>query len=128
MRIAKRCLTANLSSTTLMKESEESQRITLKVSILRTIVYKNNYFHIGKTPGSAGPIPKMDELIQRSKTMNNKWEFWTFPGIARGDGIEMRNMIQMIDETIRKKKAGTVTGFLGYFRHHKCKKESLFIE
>ena len=44
------------------------------------------------------------------KKYGNKWDFWQWPGIPRSDGIQMREMINDIDETIRKTKAGTLTG------------------
>ena len=51
----------------------------------------------------------MNELVNRS-LKTNKEEFWIFAKtVARADGIEMRKMIQMIDETIRMTKMGTVT-------------------
>ena len=68
-----------------------------------------NHFS-GKTPGAAGPVPKMNELVNRTVSQNRD-EFWVFgKSVARMDGIEMRKMIQMIDETIRMTKMGTVTG------------------
>ena len=52
----------------------------------------------------------MNELVNRTSA-TNKDEFWVFGNsVSRIDGIEMRKMIQMIDETIRMTKMGTVTG------------------
>ena len=64
---------------------------------------------LGKTPGSAGPLPSFSELERQNK-QGQKWDFWYFPGIPRSDGIQMREMINNIDKTIRMQKAGTVTG------------------
>ena len=67
-------------------------------------------FFRDKTPGAAGPVPKMNELVNRTLA-SNKDEFWVFGNtVSRIDGIEMRRMIQMIDETIRMTKMGTMTG------------------
>ena len=77
---------------------------------------KSDLFFVGKTPGDAGPIPKMSELVGKSSSKTSL-DFWVWPKtVAREDGIEMRRMIQMIDDTIRKKKAGTVTGKIQFQR------------
>ena len=70
-------------------------------------------FCVGKTPGAAGQLPNMSEL-KHQKEHGNKWDFYQWPGIPRMDGIEMRKMINDIDETIRMKKAGTCTGKWAY--------------
>lgn len=63
----------------------------------------------------------MNELVNRTAAQN-KDEFWVFgKSVSRVDGIEMRGMIQMIDETIRMTKMGTVTGTL--LKKHRNKRD-----
>ena len=94
-----------------MNGSGESLKTSLKVRKGDfTLKFKIILIIVGKTPGDAGPIPKMSNLIEKSKSRSSL-DFWVWPKtVARDDGIEMRRMIQLIDDTIRKKKAGTVTG------------------
>ena len=68
----------------------------------------SDYFR-DKTPGSAGQIPDMARLKER-ETWRGKDEFEDWPGRPRMDGLRMREMIELIDEALRKTKAGTVTG------------------
>ena len=68
----------------------------------------DDYFH-GKTPGNAGAIPDMSRLKER-ETWNSKSEFEEWPGRPRLDGLRMREMIELIDDALRKSKSGTVTG------------------
>ena len=68
----------------------------------------SDYFQ-GKTPGSAGPIPSLENLKER-ETWTSRWDFEEWFGRPRPDGLRMRAIIEHIDEALRKTKAGTVTG------------------
>ena len=69
----------------------------------------DDYFR-DKTPGCVGQIPDMSRLKER-ENWPGKEEFEPdWPGRPRPDGLRMREMIKMIDEALRKTKAGTVTG------------------
>ena len=81
-----------------------------------------DYFR-DKVPGCAGPIPDMSRLKER-ETWRSKAEFEDWPGRPRLDGLRMREMIELIDEALRKTKAGTVTGSYKHKMYVQQRKES----
>ena len=86
---------------------QDFEKIDLEGRIQRIL---EDFFN-QRTPGTITDIPGFEQILSPGNAKS--WienEFYDGPGMPRKDSFSMRRLISEIDETIKMRKAGSITG------------------